>query len=404
MQLRPYQTEISDKASELLTRLKIVYLAMEVRTGKTLTALETAKKNGAKKVLFITKKKAISSILHDYEIGGYEFEIEVTNYESLHKVGFNPDLLICDEWHKSGAYPKPNILTKQIKEAYSRLPMIFLSGTPSPESYSQFYHQFWVSAYSPFAQWKNFYNWAKAFVNVKDKHLGYAVVKDYSAAKFELIEPILRPYMITFTQKDAGFETQVSEKIIFCDMKPQTYNLCTILKRDNIIEGKEDVILAETAVKLMQKLHQMYSGTVILESGKALVFDYSKAEKIRDYFGLDKIAVFYKFKAEYEALKFVFGDNLTQDLDEFNNTSKNIALQIVTGREGISLKAAKYLIYYNIDFSAVSYWQSRDRLTTMERQNNSVFWIFAKGGIEEKIYQTVLSKKDFTLSHFKKLC
>ena len=75
----------------------------------------------------------------------------------------------------------------------------------------------------------------------------------------------------------------------------------------------------------------------------------------------------------------------------------------MSGREGISLKNAKYLVYYNIDFSATSYWQSRDRLTTMERSSNDVYWIFAKGGIENAIYKSVLNKKNFTLNLFKKL-
>ena len=98
----------------------------------------------------------------------------------------------------------------------------------------------------------------------------------------------------------------------------------------------------------------------------------------------------------------IFGDNLCSDVEEFNSTDKNIALQIVSGREGINLSSAKYLVYLNIDFSAVSYWQSRDRLTTMNRKSNEVFWLFAERGIESKIYQTVKKKKDFTLSVFKK--
>jgi hypothetical protein len=89
-------------------------------------------------------------------------------------------------------------------------------------------------------------------------------------------------------------------------------------------------------------------------------------------------------------------------LDEFNNSYKNIALQIVSGREGISLKKAEYLVYYNIDFSATSYWQSKDRMTTKERLENQVFWIFAKGGIEYDIYKAVTKKKNFTLKYFQK--
>ncbi len=70
--------------------------------------------------------------------------------------------------------------------------------------------------------------------------------------------------------------------------------------------------------------------------------------------------------------------------------------------EGISLKEAKALVYYNIDFSATSYWQSRDRMTTKERLESDVYWLFAKGGIEKDIYKAVSKKKDYTINHFRK--
>ena len=98
---------------------------------------------------------------------------------------------------------------------------------------------------------------------------------------------------------------------------------------------------------------------------------------IKKYFKKQKIGIFYKFKEEYNAIKSVYKDLITNDLEEFNSTNKSIALQIVSGREGISLKEAKALVYYNIDFSATSYWQSRDRMTTKDRLSNKIFWIFS---------------------------
>ena len=77
-------------------------------------------------------------------------------------------------------------------------------------------------------------------------------------------------------------------------------------------------------------------------------------------------------------------------------------MQIVSGREGISLRKADALIYYNIDFSATSYWQSRDRMTTKNRLHNKIFWVFTSEGIEDKIYKAVTRKKDYTLKHFKR--
>jgi hypothetical protein len=402
-ELRPYQIENALKGVEILKLKKIVYLAMEVRTGKTLTSLEIAKLYGAKKVLFLTKLKAIESIKSDYKNFNYQFELLVINNESIHKIICNDyDLIISDEHHRNGAFPKPNKITKILKERFGSKPMIFLSGTPTPESYSQIFHQFWISNHSPFKDYNTFYKWANDYVNIKLKYLGYAQVKDYSQAYKEKIEKITRHYFVTFTQKESGFESAVTEHILKVKMNPITYKIANILKKDNLFTGKNDFILADTGAKLMSKLHQLFSGTVILESGNSFIIDNSKAVFIREKFKENKIAIFYKFQAEKELLAETFLDEICFDLETFNNSNKNIALQIVSGREGISLSKADYLVYINIDYSAVSYWQSRDRLTTKERESNNVYWIFAENGIEEKIYKSVMNKKNYTLSVFKK--
>jgi hypothetical protein len=270
-----------------------------------------------------------------------------------------------------------------------------------PESFSQIYHQFWVSNFSPFPQ-TNFYKWAREFVNVTEKNFGYGNIKDYSNCNYDLIKPIIEPYLITFTQKEAGFTTNVQEHVLKVDMKPLTYNLCKTLKKDLVIRGKNQNIVADTAVKLMQKLHQMYSGTIKFEDGSSTTLDNSKALFIQEHFKGKKIAIYYKFIAELNLLKETFGENLTTDLDEFNTTDKNIALQFVSGREGISLRNADVLVAYNIDFSATTYFQFRDRLTTKERTENHLYWIFARNGIEEKIYRAVTKKKNFTSTVFKR--
>lgn len=404
LKLREYQTKLANEGVEILRHKKIVYYCCEVRIGKTAIALETCKLFGAKKVLFVTKKKAISSIERDHFNFGYEFEIVIINDQSLHKIDDTDfDLVVSDEHHKYGAFPKPNKVAQLFKKRYSHLPMIFLSGTPTPESHSQWFNQFWVSDHSPFKQYTNFYKWAVDYVDVKEKRLGYAVIKDYSQANEQLIRRTIQHYIITFTQAQAGFTTSVNEMILECEMQPITNLIINKLKKNLVVKNTDgQVILGDTGVKLMQKIHQLSSGTCKFEDGSSKVIDYSKAEFTLEKFKGVKIAIFYVFKEEYNALLSVFGiENLTNSVEEFDNSDKNIALQIVSGREGISLKNAKYLVYYNIAFSATSYWQSRARLTTKERLNNEVFWIFSKGGIELDIYKAVLKKKDYTLKIFK---
>ncbi len=405
MKFRDYQNKIINYATNVITVRNFVYLAMEVRTGKTLTSLGIAQKVGVKNVLFLTKKKAISSIENDYDLLNPNYEITVINYESIHKVPKKGwDFVMLDEAHTLGAFPKPSKRARQVKDILSlnRALVCLLSGTPTPESYSQMYHQVYGIPGNPFEKYKNFYRFCDDHVNKVQKRINGFMVTDYSSGR-ESINSNMKPFMVSYTQKQAGFESAIEEEILKVPLHSNTYNLCRRLKKDLIIEmGEGEVILADTGVKLMSKLHQMYSGTVKFESGGSMIIDTSKARFIKWKFTGNKIGIFYKFKAELEALKKVFGDDLCTDLDTFNSTDKNIALQIVSGREGISLKNAEFIVFYNIDFSATSYWQARDRMTTKDRKYNKVYWVFSEKGIESKVYKSVIQKKDYTLNHFKK--
>lgn len=405
MEFRPYQQDIIDQGSRILNEHGFVFLAMEVRTGKTLTSLGIADECGAKSVLFVTKKKAIGSIENDYNTLKPSFTIKVVNYESLHHVvdSLKFDLIIIDESHSIGAFPKPSNRAVMIRHAISKhkAKVILLSGTPTPESYSQMYHQVYGIPNNPFRQFPNFYRFADVHVKVKQKNINGLYVNDYSQGMDSIIDA-MRPYMISFSQKEAGFVSSVTEEILEVEIKDSVKNLIRKLERDLVVEGKQEVILADTPVKLMMKVHQLCSGTIKFESGNSMVLDTTKAQFIYDNFCTQKIGIFYKFKEELSALKQVYGDQLTTDLSVFDQTDKSIALQIVSGREGISLRNAVALVYYNIDFSATSYWQSRDRMTTKERSFNHVYWVFSKGGIEHDIYKAVIKKKDYTINHFKK--
>ena len=398
LKLRDYQVEISEQAVNILRDKKLVYLVCQVRTGKTLMALNTAKLYGANNVLFLTKKKAISSIESDYKNFGYSFNITIVNDEQLPKIESNYDLIIHDEHHRFGAFPKPSQRVKEFKLKFSRVPMIFLSGTPASESYSQMYHQFWVSSYSPFKD-VNFYKWAKTFVNVKQKNMGYAMINDYSDTKIALIDEVIQPYIIKFTQEQSGFESKVKEHVIYYPTLCR--NLIERLEKDLIIEGKENVILADTGAKLMQKVHQLENGTIKFECGKSMILNTRKAEFIRDYFEGKKLAILYYFVEEFELLKLVF-PNFTTDLDEFNKTDKHYIGQQYSSALGVNLSKAHCLVFYNFGFSGTNFIQSIDRLTTKDRKENDVFFIFGKDSLTEKIYKTVSQKKNFTLKQYER--
>lgn len=404
MILRDYQESIRKQGSEILTKFGLLYLAMQVRTGKTITSLAIAETVIAKSVLFITKKKALKSIENDYISLLPPYELDLKNWGGEHKALGTYDLIIIDESHSLGSFPKPAGRFKKVKEIYDRSgypPVILLSGTPTPESFSQMYHQVsWIKG-NPFGSYSNFYKFAKDFVTVRQFKVQGLTRNDYSNCSIEAINR-MSPFTISYTQQEAGFKNQIIEEVLTCPIDPLITNMAKVLKRDKVIENGDKLILGDTGAKLMSKVHQLFSGTVKYEDGSSDVLDLSKASFIKQRFIGKKIGIFYKFKAELEAIKTVFGDLVTEKLEEFDSTEKNIALQIISGREGISLKLAEAIVYYNIDFSANSYWQSRDRMTTIDRETSMVYWIFSEKGIEKEIYKTVLEKKDFTTRHFNK--
>lgn len=406
MELRPYQKSIAKKAADIIDRLHIVYLALEPRVGKTLTALTICELRKAARVLFVTKKKAINDIVDQAARMGYDFELFVTNYEQLHNVNYGWDIVVIDEAHSIGAFPIPSLRAKELRRICKATPIVYLSGTPSPESYSQLYHQFWVSSFSPWKEYPTFYKWAIDHVNIKTQWIGGKPYKDYKEARIDEINKTINKYMISFTQEQAGFESFVDEVILNVRMEQTTYNLAKLLRKNRIVRGKDEkVIIADTGAKMMQKLHQIYSGTCICEEPEreAIVFDYTKAQFIRHYFKGKRIAIFYKFAAEFHALNWTFGGKMTMDVDHFQNGQSDVvALQILSGREGINLDSADCLVFYNIDFSATSYFQARARLQTKNRKTNSkIYWIFSEDGIEKKIYDRVKNKEDYTINHYK---
>lgn len=398
---RQYQTGISNEAVKRLKELGLVYLAMEVRTGKTFTALMTAHKYGAHKILFLTVKKAISDIKGDVKTFGV-LDVEVLSIDSAHKADGDYDLVIIDEAHGISSFPKPSKRAKSIRQIAAFLPIIFLSGTPNPESLSQLYHQFWVSDRSPWGQYRNFYAWAKDFVDVKQRKFNGYITNDYSRGIKSMIQPYIDKYFLTFSQVEAGFICTVKEHIHRVPMTRITQNLIESLQENKVVDNDMFTILADTPVKLMSKVHQLSSGTVITEEGDVMQVDDSKITYIKKTFQGQKLAIFYKYKGELEMIKKAYRDQVTEDVQEFNDTDKHIALQIRAGSMGINLSKADAQVFVNIDFSSKDYIQSRARQQTQKRDFCDVHFIFSEDGIESKIYKLLQKKQDFTSMHFKR--
>ena len=93
----------------------------------------------------MTKKKAIPSIEKDVRAMGLKEVVTVTNFEQVKKfTGQTWDCVVVDEAHSIGAFPKASQRQQQILNLVCKN-VILMSGTPSPESFSQLYHQYFYN-------------------------------------------------------------------------------------------------------------------------------------------------------------------------------------------------------------------------------------------------------------------
>jgi len=404
MNLRPYQTGAAISLVAILQQHGIAYLRGEVRVGKTLTVLDALKRLGVKSCLFVTKKKAIASIEADCVAIGLSEAVTVTNYEQVAKrANCFYEVLIVDEAHGIGAYPKPSKRWHDLTAIRYKY-LILMSGTPSPESYSQLYHQFRLGR-SIWSGYTNFYEWAKAgYVSIGTKYVGTGQqVNDYNNANEARILADIEPLTVTVTQQQAGFTTAIEEQVHMVQMSRRTYRLALRIIKDGVI-GRPDCrsVLADTGAKAMSKLRQIYSGTVITENHGAVIFDRSKAHYIRDHFAGRKIAVLYCFNAEGDMLRAAFAGRHTDSPEIFNADPNAVYIgQVQASREGVNLSSADDLIFIGIDYSALSYIQGRDRASYFGRDRaNRVHFIFAERSVESRVYRSVKEKQTYTLKHF----
>jgi hypothetical protein len=404
MQLTKTQLQKIEEGYAVLLKYGILYLACEKRTGKTAIAQSIGAKF-ASYVCFITKKKAMKSIEKDYKALKFSYKIDIISMDSCHKITGKPDLYILDEAHSFGAFPKPSLRTKNLKEKIGNTPVILLSATPTPESFSQIYHQLWLSNFSPFKLYKNFYRWAEAFVNKQKKRIGAIEVNDYSDAKIHLIKPLIEPLMIRMTLEEAGICEDYKENILTVRMSDRVYAMAKMMKTDNIIRAGSDwEALGDTAAKKMSKMHQIFSGTIIDENDNFHIIDTTKAKFIKERFNDHrKVVIFYLYRGERAMLENVLGlENIETIPEEFRDNDKQwFICQFKSGREGINLSIADDIVFLNIDYAYLSYDQTKARIQSYGKEKTNHLWfIFAEKGIENNIYKCVMNKKSYTSSMF----
>jgi len=361
-----------------------------MRVGKTATTIRVCEVSKAQRILVLTKKAAIDGWHSELARTEATKDYTVTNYEQAAKLPADFDLAILDESHCLAALPKPSKRWKAVRELVYGKPIILSTGTPSSEVALQLYPQFAMSPYSPFKEYKNFYDFHSAWGEPAPIRINGRMQETYKKAKDGLTD-FVKPWTVTLTQDDAGIVHQAQDKLHTVPLSASTKELIRTLQEDKVVEiaGKLRAFesdMAERQAVMQIEYGAMYLDDEFIDLGNTEVMDYLEAT-----FGDSPDNA---YMAHYRATRVLLARRFPQSKVFSSNRHA----------EGVSLAHFKNFIIVNQDFSGARYLQRRERSTNLMRTEPViVHQIVCEGMLSERVYKVLSDKKSFTLDMYRRL-
>lgn len=125
----------------------------------------------------------------------------------------------------------------------------------------------------------------------------------------------------------------------------------------------------------------------------------------------DRVIIFYNFNTELEALRKVLFDGpisivngQIKDLKAYENNDNSVTLiQYQAGAMGLNLQKANRIIYFSLPERSELFEQSKARICRIGQEKQCYYHIMmCRKSVEEKIYECLLMRKDYTDELFRK--
>ena len=418
-------------------------LAFDMGTGKSLTAVALTVNNKHDRVLIVCPKSVIPVWPKEFEyalnnnfltyaaVGRETVKrkadrmkqlidvaerdrtpfMGIINYDSFWRedmkkvlLDYEWDVLIADEIHRakspSNTARASKFLSRISRQAVKR---IGLTGTPMPHSPLDIFAQY--RALDPAIFGENFHRF-KLLYAVLGGFGGKEIIgyknEDELSAKFKAIsvqasKKVLKlpPFMHTYRT---------------CELSDKARKLYRDLDRQLYAEIAEGSCTPANAMVKVLRLQQLTSGYIALDDTDRLAqVDTGKKDLLRDVLEDlphdEPVVVFCRFTADIANVKRVAQelDRPCGELSGQKNTLKAwqdgeatiLAVQIRSGGVGIDLTRSAYCIYYSVGHSLGDYLQSLDRTHRYGQGRNVTYYhLLAENTIDEKVYKSLIKKKD----------
>ena len=393
---------------------KSVALYWDMGLGKTYGGIDRAEQWQDEQVLIVCQKSKINDWIESvYNYTGDAcanlrnakentmflsnlFRYGVLNYDMLWKrreelKQLRNYTLILDE-SSLIKNPKAQRTKAVFKLNYSHL--VLLSGTPCSGKYEELITQCHLLGWkiNPETYIDRYTNYISLYVpgkwNPVRKFIGYKNVREL---KQRLVE--------------YGADFKLSKDYI--DLPKQNYNWVKLTAskaykefENTLVYIKEDgdVITGDTPLVKLLRLRQMCNSK---EKQEALADLLEGTD--------DRVVVFYNFNEEKDKiieacsgrpLSFINGE--TVDLSNYKEYSNSVTLcQYQAGAYGHNLQLANKMVFYSPPLSSELYDQAQKRIHRIGQDRPCFYWrIITKKTIEEKIYDTLQMRQDYTMRLF----
>ena len=342
----------------------------------------------------LSNKKFYSTFLEEVkELEDYECAVAVINYELLWR---RPELaelkdftLMLDE--SSLIQNEKSKRSKFILNKLKPANIILLSGTPTGGKYEKLYSQLKLLGMK--LTKTAFYNTYIEFHYENTVGFPLLVIDGYK--NVDRLKRKMREYGCNFLKTEDVLDLPEQ---LFTEVKVKSSPQYKKFKKTRVVDVGDTTLVGDNTLTKMlyeRQLCGVYSG--------------NKLEALEDILVSteDRVIVFYNFNDELHMLALlaktlnkpisVVNGN-TKDLHNYEKCANSITfIQYQAGAMGLNLQLSNKIIYYSPPLSSELYEQSKKRINRIGQVRTCYYYnLIVSNSIEEKIYNTLSMRRDYT--------
>ena len=262
--------------------------------------------------------------------------------------------------------------------------VILLSGTPTSGKYERLWSQMNLLGWN--ISKKMYY---AQYVDMEISPDGYPIIKGYK--NVDRLKRKMREHGCVFMKSEEVLNLPTQNFIPVNVPESKEYKK---FKKSGIIITKDYELVGDTTLTKL-----LYS---------RMLCGHYNADKVKAFKDLidstdDRLIVFYNFNDELEVLKSVVEDKpisiingQQKDLSAYDEHNNSITfVQYQAGAMGLNLQKANKIIYFTPPLSSELFEQSKKRIHRIG-QEQACFYYQLTSGIEQRIYDTLSMRKDYT--------